>query len=365
MSADNPLPSPPPPAPSSTHGGGGSALAMAIISLLAVGALALSALLWQRLASIQEQLARQSAETGAQAIEARTVAREAQDLARDSSAKLTVLETRVGEVALQRSQLEELMQSLSRSRDENLVVDIEAGIRLAQQQAQLTGSLQPLLAALHSASQRIERASQPRLTPVLRAMAQDTERLERANVTDTAGLLGRLDDLVRQVGDLPLRNAATTAQALHGPAARPGGEAADEAPAQDKPADAAATPPWQAWLQRAWTGVRDEALTLVRIQRIEHPDAVLLAPEQAFFLRENLKMQLLNARLSLLGRRTGAARADLAYAYSVMVKYFDPTSRRTQNALQALQQLQEHMTASDTPTLDDTFAALATAAAGR
>lgn len=96
---------------------------------------------------------------GTQAVEARTIAQQAQDVARETSARLAVTEARVGEVALQRGQLEELMQSLSRSRDENLVVDIDAGLRLAQQQAQLTGSLQPLVAALKSASQH--RARRP------------------------------------------------------------------------------------------------------------------------------------------------------------------------------------------------------------
>ena len=85
------------------------------------------------------------------------MARQAQELARETAARQALAETRLSEVALQRSQIEELMQSLSRSRDENLVVDIEAALRLAQQQAQVTGSVEPLLAALRSADQRLER----------------------------------------------------------------------------------------------------------------------------------------------------------------------------------------------------------------
>ena len=110
---------------------------------MAAAALASTGMLWQKLSGIQEQLARQSADSGALAIEARTMARQAEDLVRETAARLSVAEARVSEVALQRTQLEELMQSLSRSRDENLVVDIESGIRLAQQQTQLTGSLAP------------------------------------------------------------------------------------------------------------------------------------------------------------------------------------------------------------------------------
>ncbi|MBZ1407922.1 hypothetical protein JQC65_26415, partial [Escherichia coli] len=67
--------------------------------------LALSALLWQRLGNIQEQLARQSADTGSQAIEARAAAREAQELARQTAARLALTDTRVAEVTLQRGQL--------------------------------------------------------------------------------------------------------------------------------------------------------------------------------------------------------------------------------------------------------------------
>lgn len=327
------------------------------LGAIAIAALVSSVMLWQRLSSIQEQLARQSADSGAQAIEARTMAQQAQDVARETSARLAVAEARVSEVALQRSQLEELMQSLSRTRDENLVVDIEAAIRLAQQQAQLTGSLQPLVAALKSASQRVERAAQPRLAPVLRAMAHDLERLERASVTDTAGLLGRLDDLVRQVDDLPLLGGVAQAATMR----RPAGSEAVPAP----PANAASLPRWQATLHRTWEGVRDEVRGLVRVSRIDHPEAVLLAPDQAFFLRENLKLKLLNARLGLLARRMDSARADLAAASGALDKYFDPASRRTQNAATALQQLQAHMKTVEMPALDDTFAALATAAAGR
>ena len=111
-------------------------------------ALLSSGLLWQKLANIQEQLARQSADTTVQAVEARTLARQALELSRESAGRLTVLETRLSEVTLQRSQLEELMQSLSRSRDENLVVDIESALRLAQRQRQVTGRAEPELDGL-------------------------------------------------------------------------------------------------------------------------------------------------------------------------------------------------------------------------
>jgi len=70
--------------------------------------------MWFKLSNIQEQLARQSADSGSQAMEARLSAKQAQDLSRDTAAQLAVMEAKLSEVALQRSQLEDLMQSLSR-----------------------------------------------------------------------------------------------------------------------------------------------------------------------------------------------------------------------------------------------------------
>lgn len=332
-------------------------LGQLLLGIVAAGALTSSVLLWQKLSGIQEQLARQSADSGALAIEARTIARQAEDQVRETAARLSVAEARVSEVALQRSQLEELMQSLSRSRDENLVVDIESAIRLAQQQAQLTGGLEPLVAALKTANQRIERAAQPRLAPLQRAIGRDLDRLTRATVTDTAGLLGRLDELVRQVDELPVLNAVAQAAATR----RMGAPAPGAAPITDS----ADLPWWRAALQRGWEVVRDEARGLVRVSRIDQPEAILLAPDQTFFLRENLKLKLLNARLGVLARQYDSARADLTAASVALNKYFDPASRRTQNAASMLQQAQQHMKAAELPRLDETLSALATAAAGR
>ncbi len=345
-------------APALTAAPGRSHLGTVLVGAMAAAALFSSVMLWQKLSVIQEQLARQSADSGALAVEARAMARQAQELVRDTAARLSVAEARVSEVALQRSQLEELMQSLSRSRDENLVVDIESAVRLAQQQAQLTGSLEPLVATLKSATLRIERAAQPRLAPVQRAIGHDLDRLTRATVTDTAGLLGRLDDLVRQVDDLPVQNAVAQAAATKRLLATP-------STPPPKTAGEVDLPWWQSALQRSWGVVSDEARGLLRVSRIDHPEAILLAPEQTFFLRENLKLKLLNARLGVLARQFDSARTDLAAATAALNKYFDPASRRTQNAATTLQQAQMSIKAAELPRLDETLSALATAAAGR
>ena len=322
------------------------------LGVLAAVGLFSSALLWQKLSGIQEQLARQSQDTSEQAIEAKAMAKQAQELARDTAAHLALTDNKLNEVALQRSQLEELMQSLSRSRDENLVVDIDSAIRLAQQQAQLTGSVQPLLVALRSAEARLAKVSHPRLAPLQRALTRDMERVKSASVADTPGLLIRLDELARWVDDLPLVNAVAVTE---------------PPPAAQAPA---ATSSWARAVSASWwegvlSAVWDDVRSLVRVSRIDRPEAGLLAPEQSYFLRENLKLRLLNARLALLTRHHEAARQDLTQAQRDLERYFDVGSRRGLAAQAALRQVLADSKQVELPRIDETLAALATAAAGR
>lgn len=334
------------PIPSASDGRSGSQPLILILALVSLAALLASGFLWQKLSSIQEQLARQSGDATSQSLEARAIAKQAQAMVLETAARVAVFDARLSEISLQRTQLEDLMQSLARSRDENLVVDIESAIRLAQQQAQLTGSVAPLLAALESAEQRVSRAAQPRLTPLHRALVRDIERIKSATLSDTSALLVKLDELVDLADELVIANAVAPA----GAAATP-----------KRPAPDSLTTWWQHGLQV----VVAEARSLVRVSQIEAPEAVLLSPEQSFFLRENFKLKLLNARLGLLARQHESSRTDLAAASISLKKYFDASSRKTQSAAALLTQLHTQMKTLELPRVDDTLAALATAAAGR
>jgi uroporphyrin-3 C-methyltransferase len=339
-----------------------------VLGGIAGAALLLNIVLWDRLSNLQESLARQAADAGGTAAEVRILVRQTQEGQRDVAARQAVLEAKLGEVALQRSQLEELMQSLSRSRDENLVVDIESAVRLAQQQAQLTGSAEPLLAALRTAEQRVQRAPQARLAPLLRALGRDIARIKSTPLADTPTLLVRLDEIVRLVDDLPLANAVgpTPAQTSAVPSAvAASASAASSAGHGDTSKTSAGAKSETSWWTQVWTSARGELRDLVRVSRIDHPDAVLLTPEQSFFVRENLKLVLLNARLGLLAHQPDAARADVGKAAVTIEKYFDGNTRRVRAITTLLQQTREQMKSLELPRVDDTLAALSTAAAGR
>lgn len=316
---------------------------------------------WEKLDSMQTQLARQSADNSSVALEAKASAKQAQDLVQALNSRLSLTEAKLGEVTLQRTQLEELMQSLSRSRDENLVVDIESSLRLALQQAQLTGSSEPLAVALKNADKRISRAAQPRLAPLQRALQHDAARLKESTPLDTPRALNQLDELVQSVDALPLQNDVPSSSASSASAS----QAAASQVSAPSPSPAHNLSFWESQVLPLWTPLYQEIKNLIRVSRIDRPDAALVSPDQAFFLHENLKLSLLNAKLSLLSHQLDSSRRDLGQAQVLLTHYFDPKSRRVQLEQNAIAQLQAQLKTSDLPRLDESFTALTTAAAGR
>jgi uroporphyrin-III C-methyltransferase len=335
-------------------------------------------LIWrtsQQLSDLERELVLRQQDSGDRAAEARMLAKQAQEGTRDATAKLALLQARVGEVAVQRTQLEDMLQSLARSRDESLLVDIEAAIRVALQQSAITGSAEPLVATLKQSDERLARYNQLRLEGVRRAIARDLDRVKSMRVSDLSALTLKLDEVVRLIDDMPLLG--------------PPESAAQEAAAQAAPkrAQAAASSPvtsgdgvgggvgsggfanfltWQSaqqlWQQtsgRIW----NEARSLVRVTRTDQPDAMLLAPDQAVFLRENLKLRLLNARLALLSRQFETAQMDLLGAQAALERYFDRKGRRAAQAAEVIKQVAAQVRQVGLPRPDDTLAAIAAAAA--
>ena len=351
--------------------------ALALLVVLSVGALGLAWNTQHRLKRAELEIVKRQEDSGAQAAEARLLARQSESAARETAAKVALLEARVAETSLQRSQLEELIQSLSRSRDENVLSDVDAALRLALQQSAITGSAEPLLSALRQADERLARYQQPRMDRVRRAVLQDLDRVKAAGTVDVQSLAIRIDETVRAIDDLPLLAAIDRRGAQRDAASRTAGDRASDtgssasssgaaAPARAASAAGGPGPQWldarlRSMLHQVWTEVRD----LVRVTRVDEPEAALLAPEQAFFLRENLKLRLLNARLALLSRQFDTLQADLRDAQGSLDRYIDKGSRREELAREQLRQVAQQARQVTVPRPDAALAALATAVAGR
>ena len=271
--------------------------------------------------------------------DARAAARQAQESAREAQARLGALEARLAEAQSRQNALEALAQELSRSRDEWQLAEIEQVLAIAQQQLQLSGNLRAAILALQLAEARLARLDRPQFLPVRRALARDLERLRALPTLDLPGLSARLDALVASVDTVPLAfDPRAERSRPEPPAAAAAGEAG--------------------FLARFSAEIWSELRQLVVVSRVGPAEPPLLPPVQAYFLRENLKLRLLNARLSLLTRDEAGYREDLRVAQAWLQRYFDPRARQTVAALAQLRQLASSAVSLELPSIVDSLEAV-------
>ena len=94
------------------------------------------------------------------------------------------------------------------------------------------------------------------------------------------------------------------------------------------------------------------------VRRLDKPEPPLLPPSQAYFVRENLRLRLLNARLSLLSRDEAGYRQDIGTAQRWIERYFDPRSKQTAEALQQLKQLSSAGLSFEVPSITESLEAV-------
>jgi uroporphyrin-3 C-methyltransferase len=292
------------------------------------------------------------------------LAKNVQETSKEIQLKVGVLENRQQEAQAQQLALEQLYQDMSKNRDEWALAEIEQVLSTASQQLQLAGNVPGALIALQNADRSLSRSDKPQFITIRRAIAKDIDKLKALPNVDSVGLAVRLDNVIAQVDGLPMMSDAKPT-----PPAPPERKPAAPAKPKGKGKEAAAAAPaaaeedgwgsrlkavWQEWSSDMWS----EVSTLIRVRRVETPDAIMLAPEESFFVRENLKLRLLNARMALLSRNEAAFRADLLAAQEMLAKYFDTKTSQTKTAQQLLRQLQGSSLSIEMPTLADSLNAV-------
>jgi uroporphyrin-III C-methyltransferase len=289
-----------------------------------------------RIAALREEVAERLRASDSTASESLTLAKQAAEGTREAQVKLGVLESKIAESQSEQVALQSLYQELSRNHDEWALADIEQMLTLASQQLQLTGNVQAALLALRTADARLTRSGEPQFIPLRRALERDIERLKAAPNLDITGMALRLDHLIAGVDKLPLRFDERT----------PG-----------EPNTAAPAAKGGIW-ERVLLDVLNEMKQLVRIRVMNQPDAALLSPTQSFFLRENLQLRLLDARMALLARDPARFHADLQTARAWMTRYYDMHAKSTVAAMASLKQLEATGIDIELPTIADSLAAV-------
>lgn len=324
-----------------------------LFALIAIGVAGWS--IWQaremRLQTLKmrEEIASRLSDGETIATEARGMMRQQQEVIASLQGKLGALESKVETTEGQAEALEALYQEFSRSREDGVLAEVEQAVALASQQLQIAGNVEAALIGLQEAEARLAIHDRGQLATLRRALVRDIEELRLLPVLDVSGLSLRLELMLERADTLPL--------AFESPL-----PVAAAVGAEMGPADGGGFAGWMAGVWKfaqsvaadAWSEIR----TLIRVERLDQEDPVLLAPEQNTFLRENLKMRLLSARLALMARDGRSYAADLAQARQWVERFYDLREQRVQAALGELKELEAVKVRYEPPDLSETFSAL-------
>jgi uroporphyrin-3 C-methyltransferase len=105
---------------------------------------------------------------------------------------------------------------------------------------------------------------------------------------------------------------------------------------------------WKKLLHEIW----QETKQLIRIENTGKTEIPLLPPQQEFFLRENLKLHLLTARLALLSHDEANFKQELKTVHQWASHYFDAQSPVTSNWILEQQKLAATSLNIELPDLD-------------
>jgi uroporphyrin-III C-methyltransferase len=237
----------------------------------------------------------------------------AQELADQTQSRLSQVEGKLAESQSQQIALETLYQQLSRNPDEISLAEVEQTIGIANQQLQLAGNPKAALIALEAADARLARSDKPQWIALRKSINADMEKLKALPLVDTVGMSIQLNNMILETDTLPF--VVTD-------------------PPPEKPV---VKPSDLGFFARAW----DDMKQLIKVRNLDVADPALFAPTQNYFLRENLKLHLLSARLALLARDDGSFRNDIKAAQDILGKYFDTQATPVVAALNTLKHLSD------------------------
>lgn len=330
---ENTAPEPPPPvkpaAPAPLPRG--LVLSYWALALLAGCLIVAGLLVWQQIRVMKDTMAEQHAaadRTGAQL-------RQGLDTL---TARLDHVETSQQALVDKQAMLEQVLHSLEEQvqRDANtwVIAEAEHLMRIANLRLRLARDTRTAAEALESADARLRSLEDPGLFEVRRRLNEEIAALRALPEADVTGAA--------------LALAQLGARAERIPAAGTGGALRDEEEAVPQAHD------WRGVVRAIWGSVKE----LVSVRRQDQGGAPVLAPEQRYFLHQNLTLKLQEARLALLRGDGELYRAALRSARVWLQEHFDTHAAETVNAINTLARLERAELVPELPDISGSLMAL-------
>ncbi|MDR2209038.1 MAG: uroporphyrinogen-III C-methyltransferase [Azoarcus sp.] len=298
-----------------------------LLALASIGIAVFS--LWQAYdwraqnADLREEVAKRLQENDNAIIESRALAKREHENLNTVLGKVGALEGQINKSEGHARALETLYEQFARSQEDQIVAEVRQAVDFADQQLRYAGNIETALIALRGAQNRLEQNDHGQFSGLRQALGTDIEKLSRQGTLDMPGTAQRLEHVLEKIDELPPAYSSEISTEKSVSESGENGEGVS------------------GFFSRLADGMWTELRSLVRFERLdENAEPVLLAPEQSAFLRENVKIRLLTARLAMLARDGHSYHADLEKARSWIERFFDMSNEDVKAVVKELRELE-------------------------
>lgn len=222
------------------------------------------------------------------------------------------------------------------------VAEAEYLLRVANHRLNLMGDPDTALEALKSADERLSASGDPGWSGVREVIAAEITGLTALPKLDSAGINAELSALAARVEALPLMDAGVVQVPL---SAQPdtSQEVADNGGLQlDKLFD------------DFWQGFK----SMLVIRHHDRPVSAMLPPEQRYFLIQNLRLKIENAKAAMVGRNQALYADNLTSALDWVDHYFQTSASEVIGFKSQLEGLAARVIAPELPDISSSLRAL-------
>jgi len=235
--------------------------------------------------------------------------------------------------------IEVLRQRNQHLRKDWLVLEAEYLLQMANHRLLFERDVNTAIAALDAADARLRETGDPAVLGVRKAIAEAIQTLKQVPQADLAGLSLTLSAINKELDTLPLKTPDPKSRQ-------------DELQREETGESKVSS--WKDLPAAIWRDLK--GLVVIRDHR--EPVQPLISPEQRFFLIENLRLQIEQARLAMLSAQGDVYKERLATAIQWIEEHFNTDSAHTQGTLDTLRQLQSATVAPALPDIGAAYRAM-------
>jgi uroporphyrin-3 C-methyltransferase len=234
--------------------------------------------------------------------------------------------------------IEALREKDNLLRKDWLLMEAEYLIQLANYRLLFERDINTAMVALESADARLRETGDPAILSVRKVIAEAVQSLKQIPQADLAGLSLQLSALNKNIDKLPL--------AIPDPVSNQQ-KAEQEQVGQHVDS-------WTELPSAIWRDLK----SLIVITDHDAPIEPMLAPKERFFLIENIRLQLEQARLAMLSGQAAVYQERITTTIAWIKEHFDKDAQVTVATLATLNDLAKQSIAPELPDISNTYQAI-------